>query len=73
MEHFRDKQLAHVTIGHDKSREVRLDALWQLSRTALVAAHSIRLIVYRSDEDYLKRAKSAERQGQELAKAVLAP
>jgi hypothetical protein len=72
VKHFRDKLLAHVTIGHDKSKEVRLGALWKLTQTALVAARSVRLIFYRADWDYLKESRTAERRGLELAKALLA-
>jgi hypothetical protein len=72
IKHFRDKLLAHVTVGHGNSNVVRLGALWKLTRTVLIAARSVRLIFHRSDLEYLKEARSAERQGRELAKAILA-
>lgn len=72
IKHFRDKLLAHVTVGHRNSNVVRLGALWKLTRTVLIAARSVGLIFRRSDLEYLKEARSAERRGRELAKAILA-
>jgi hypothetical protein len=69
---FRDKLIAHVTVGHRASNRVELGELWKLTRTTLAAARSARLIFERLDQNYLKEARIAKRYGSELARAVLA-
>ena len=71
VKHFRDKLIAHVTVGHSASNRVELGELWKLTRTTL-AARSARLIFERLDQNYLKEARIAKRYGSELARAVLA-
>jgi hypothetical protein len=71
IKHFCDKLLAHVTVGHSDANEVRLGVLWTLTRTVLTAARCVGLIFHRADCDYVEEARSAERQGSELAKAII--
>lgn len=69
--HFRDKQLAHVTVGHNPTSKVVLRDLWKLTRIALAAARGLRLATHRHDWDYLGEARRAENTGKALAKAIL--
>jgi hypothetical protein len=72
IKHFRNKLLAHVTVGHDPSNTVVLRDVWMLTRISLAAARSLRLIFHKKDLDYSAEARRAKGTGKALAEAILA-
>lgn len=71
IKHFRNKLLAHVTVGHNASNTVRLGDLWNLTKTALGAARDVGLVLHRKDHDYMRESRTARKCGRALAIALL--
>ena len=52
LQHFRNKQLGHVTVGFERSKGVLLKELWAVAEQALNVARYVRLVFHRQDWDY---------------------
>lgn len=58
LQHFRNKQLGHVTTGFDKSKRALLRELWHLADRALSVAGHVRLVFHDQEWDYQDSASN---------------
>jgi hypothetical protein len=70
LRHFRNKRLAHLTTGHDSSRQVLIGDLWRLTRVALRASRHIRLVFYREEGQYPLSVSDGRANGRALGSVL---
>jgi hypothetical protein len=68
--HYRNKVLAHATIGLDPSSKVLIRDVWHVSRLALSVAKYVRLLLERQEWNYLEHSADGKASGKALVRAL---
>lgn len=68
--HYRNKLLAHATIGLDPERKAIIGDIWRLSRLVLSVAKYIRLALERKEWNYLEHSDDGKERGRALVLAL---
>ena len=66
LQHFRNKQLGHVTVGFERSKVVLLKELWTVADQALNVARYVRLVFHQQDWDYRGSSVASRADGRAL-------